>query len=102
MQKALEITRRAVRALAALLFCLCLTGAADDGATTTAVVIVGGALLALLAQGWALHRGIDQKLADRIKLHEQGCPVQERLARIETKLEYIEKAVNRADGSTPR
>ena len=98
MRKVLEAIRRAVRLVAALLLCLCLMGAADGSSLTTAVVIVGGALLALLAQGWALQRSIDQKLDRRVELHEEGCPVHGRLARIETKLEYIEKAVNNLHG----
>ncbi len=74
---------------------------------TNGIVIAGGFLLALMGQGWALQRHIERKMDDRIQLHrdachpatvEQLCEVRESLARVETRLDSIEKKLDRLNG----
>jgi len=108
MAKLLEATRLTVRVLAALLLSLCLLGAANGAEVTQGIAIVGGALLALLGQGWALQRNIDRKMNERIQLHRDAChpasredfaQIREALARLETRLDAIEKKLDRLNGA---
>jgi len=64
----------AVRATAGAVLCVSLLGAAgSDGESAQEVVIVVGALLALLAHGWALQRGIDRTLDERFLHYQRQC-----------------------------
>ena len=106
-RRLLTMIRGSVRVLAAVLLCLCLVGAADGPDLTQGIVIAGGFLLALMGQGWALQRHIDRKMDDRIQLHRDAChpatvedlgQVRETLARVETRLDSIEKKLDRLNG----
>ncbi|MCK4299583.1 MAG: hypothetical protein KAX80_08615 [Planctomycetes bacterium] len=106
-RRLLNVTRRSVRVLAAVLLCFCLLGAAGAPELTNGIIIAGGFLLALMGQGWALQRHIERKIDDRIQLHRDAChpatvedlgQVRETLARVETRLDSIEKKLDRLTG----
>jgi len=107
MRRWLNLSRSSVRVLAAALLCLCLLGASGGADVTQGIIFVGGFLLALVGQGWALQRNIDRKMDERIQLHRDACRpvtveqlgrVRESLARVETRLDSIEKKLDRLTG----
>ena len=60
-----------------------------------------------MGQGWALQRNIDRKMDERIQLHRDACrpvtveqlgQVRESLVRVETRLDSIEKKLDRLTG----
>jgi len=103
----LSAIRTSVRVLAATLLFLCLLGAGGGADVTQGIIFVGGFLLALMGQGWALQRNIDHKMDERIQLHRDACrpvtveqlsEVREALVRVETRLDSMEKKLDRLTG----
>jgi hypothetical protein len=107
IHKWLHLTRAVVRTVAGVLLCLCLVGAAGESDMVQGIIIAGGFLLALVSQGWALQRNIDRKMDERIGLHRRACHpasvedlagVREALARVETRLDAMDKKLDRLNG----
>jgi len=107
MRRLLDVTRVMVRMVAAVLLSLCLLGAANGSDMAQSIVIAGGFLLALVGQGWALQRNIDRRLDERIDLHHRAChpasvedlgEVREMLVRVETRLDSMDKKLDRLNG----